>query len=213
MKGNNLWFLDSGCSKHMTGDESKFLSLSVYHEGIVTFENNLIGNIVAVGKIGMSLSRSIDNVFLVKGSKHSLLSISQFCDRNLVKFTNESCVFSNKSTRTKILKGTRKGNTYMVDLNLFPRNNLTCLIVIEEDLLLWHKRCGHANLSLLNKLNGKYLVVGLPTIKFLNHGVCGPCVKRKQVRSSFKSTKVVSTQSPLELSHMDLCGPVSFKVD
>ena len=124
--------------KHMTGDQSKFLSLSTYHGGTVTFGDNLTSNIVAVGKIGKSLSHYIDSVFLVEGLKHSLLNISQFYDKgNIVKFTNESCVVSNKSIGTKILEGTRKGNTYMVDLNLVPRNNLTRLSVIEEDPLLW----------------------------------------------------------------------------
>lgn len=87
--------------------------------------NILTGNIVAVGKIGKSKSHSIDKVFLVEGLKHRLFSISQFCDKgNIVKFTNESYVV-NDSTCTIILEGTRKGNTYVVDLNLVLRNNLT----------------------------------------------------------------------------------------
>ena len=32
--------------------------------------------------------------------------------------------------------------------------------------------------------------------------------KGKQVRNSFKSKKCVSTTRPLELIHMDLCGPI-----
>ena len=117
----------------MTGDQSNFLSLSAHHEGIVTFGDNLTGNIIVVGKIGKSLSYSIDNVFLDEGLKHNLLSIFQFYDKgNIMKFTIKSCVVSNKSTGTKILEGTRKGNAYiLVDLNLVPRNNFTCLNVIE----------------------------------------------------------------------------------
>ena len=37
MRGNNSWYLDSGCSKHMTGDKSKFLSLEDYPGGTITF--------------------------------------------------------------------------------------------------------------------------------------------------------------------------------
>ena len=77
MKGNNLCYLDSGCSKHMTGDKSKFLSLSAYYGGTVTFGDNQKGEIVTIGKVGKSQLHSIDNVFLVEGLKHSLLSF--FC--------------------------------------------------------------------------------------------------------------------------------------
>ena len=35
-----------------------------------------------------------------------------------------------------------------------------------------------------------------------------PCIQGKQVRSSFKPKLTVSTTKPLELLHMDLCGPM-----
>ena len=74
--------------------------------------------------------------------------------------------------------------------------------------MLWHKRLGHASLSLLNKLVAKDLVVGLPSIKYNDVKVCDACVRGKQVRNSFKLKKIVSTNRPLELLHMDLCGPM-----
>ena len=86
-----------------------------------------------------------------------------------------------------MLEGTRKGNTYIVDLDLVPQINLTCLSVIEDDSLLWHKRLGHASFSLLEKLRSKDLVLGLPSIKFQIDQVCDACARGKQVRSSFKS--------------------------
>ena len=52
MRGNNIWYLDSGCSNHMTGDKTKFISLSTYEGGSVTFGDNKKGNIVAMGKVG-----------------------------------------------------------------------------------------------------------------------------------------------------------------
>jgi hypothetical protein len=35
----NPWYIDSGCSKHMNGDKSKFLNLSESKSGNVTFGN------------------------------------------------------------------------------------------------------------------------------------------------------------------------------
>ncbi|XP_021719011.1 uncharacterized protein LOC110686710 [Chenopodium quinoa] len=120
VRGNNSWYLDSSCSKHMTGDKSKFLSLEDYPGGTVTFGDNKKGEIIGKG--------------------------------NSVSFTSDSCNIINNKSGKVVLEGTRRGNTYTVDLNLIPRNNLTCLSVVEDDPLLWHKRFGHASFSLLDKL-------------------------------------------------------------
>ncbi|XP_021766287.1 uncharacterized protein LOC110730772 [Chenopodium quinoa] len=159
--------------------------------GTITFGDNKKGKIIGKGKIGKSKSHSIDNVFLVEGLMHNLLSISQFCDKgNSVSFTSDSCNIINNKSGKVVLEGTRRGNTYTVDLNLIPRNSLTCLSVVEDDPLLWHKRFGHARFSLLDKLRSRNLVVGLPIIKFLQNKVCDACVKGKHVRSSFKLKKM-----------------------
>ena len=175
----------------------------------MTFGDNKKGEIIAKGKVGKSSSYCIDNVFLVEGLRHNLLSISQFCDKgNSVSFTSNFCRIINDNTGKVVLEGTRRGNTYSMDLNSIPRNNLTCLSVIDDDPLLWHNRFGHASLSLMNKLTSKELVIGLPKVKFSDHYVCEACVKGKHVRSSFKSKNMVSTSKPLELIHIDLCGPI-----
>jgi len=80
--------------------------------------------------------------------------------------------------------------------------------VLDNDPLLWHKRLGHSSLSQLNKIVSKDLVIGLPDIKFKEDKVCEACARGKQVRSSFKSKKVVSTTRMMELVHIDLCGPM-----
>ena len=41
---NNLWHIDSGCSKHMTGDPNKFISLRKDNKGKVTFRDNVFQN-------------------------------------------------------------------------------------------------------------------------------------------------------------------------
>jgi len=75
--GNSqLWYIDSGCSRHMTGEKSNFLSLTATEGGSVAFDNSKSGTIIGIGKIGESLSHSIDSVYLVDGLKHNLLSVS-----------------------------------------------------------------------------------------------------------------------------------------
>ena len=45
------WYINSGCSKHMTGDKSKFLSLSENKSGNVTFGNDDLGKIKGKGMV------------------------------------------------------------------------------------------------------------------------------------------------------------------
>jgi len=73
------------------------------------------------------------------------------------------------------------------------QNHLTCFSALDDDIMLWHKRLGHACLSLLNKLVSKDLVVGQPSIKFNDDKVCNVCARGKQVRTSLKSKTCVST--------------------
>jgi len=53
---SQLWYVDSGCSRHITGEKSNFLSLVASDGGSVVFENSKSGTIVDIGKIGESLS-------------------------------------------------------------------------------------------------------------------------------------------------------------
>ncbi|KAG5254226.1 Retrovirus-related polyprotein from transposon [Salix suchowensis] len=47
------WFLDSACSRHMTGDGTLFSSLTKAKGGKVTFGDNSKGKIVGIGNIGV----------------------------------------------------------------------------------------------------------------------------------------------------------------
>ncbi|XP_069143285.1 uncharacterized protein [Solanum lycopersicum] len=71
---NQCWYMDNGCSKHMTGDIKNFVSLKTLQGGGVSFSDGKKGYILGVGKVGKSLEESIDNVYHVGGLKYSLLS-------------------------------------------------------------------------------------------------------------------------------------------
>ena len=68
--------MDSGCSRHMTGDESKFAFLTKRNEGYATFGDNAKGRIIGQDNIGNDTSSLIESVLLVDDLKHNLLSIS-----------------------------------------------------------------------------------------------------------------------------------------
>ena len=201
------WYIDSGCSKHMTGDASNFTHISPKKSGHVTYGDNNKGRILGVGKIGTNSSNSIENVLLVEGLKHSLLSVSQLCDKGyLVSFDSQKCLIEHKHDINIKHVGHRVNNVYMIDLSIKQENN-HCFLSKDDDPWLWHKRIAHINMDHLNKLISKDLVVGLPKLKFEKDKLCDACQKGKQTRVSFKSKNVVSTTRPLQLLHMDLFGP------
>ena len=78
LKANkSKWYVDSGCSKHMTGDATKFIAIKPTNGGNVSFGNNDKGKIIGIGNVGKTESNSIENVSFVKGLKYNLLSVSQ----------------------------------------------------------------------------------------------------------------------------------------
>ncbi|XP_072066923.1 uncharacterized protein [Arachis hypogaea] len=91
-KKMDMEYLDSGCSRHMTGRDTFFIKLNKYNGGFVIFGDNGKGKIIAIGKVGKDFSTCIDSVFLVDGLKHNLLSISQLCDLGYaVTFRKSDC--------------------------------------------------------------------------------------------------------------------------
>jgi hypothetical protein len=52
-KGNQ-WYVDSGCSRHMTGDKSKFLNLKEVNGGNVTFVRDATTRIAIKGTLSLN---------------------------------------------------------------------------------------------------------------------------------------------------------------
>ena len=207
-----MWYLDSGCSRHMTGDVKQFSSLAAIDGGNVTFGDNGKGKIVGIGKIHITPNAYVDNVLFVDGLKHNLFSISQFCDKGFkVIFESSLCMVSSLDVDGIKFTGLRHGNIYMVDLDDLAMESGQCLVAKEakasETSWLWHRRLGHASMQLISKLSKKNLVKELPKLTFEKDKICAACQFGKQTKSTFKPKGVVSTTRPLELLHMDLFGP------
>ena len=97
----------------MKGEKSNFLSLVASDGGSVAFGNGKSGAIVGIGKIGESLSHLIDNVYLVNGLQHNMLSVFQLCDKdNLVVFSSKQCFVVNINTGDVVLRGKQHKNVY-----------------------------------------------------------------------------------------------------
>lgn len=103
-----IWFLDSGCSRHMTGDASMFFKFNEKESGHVIYGDNTKDEILGEGVMGNPSIITIENVLLAKGLKLNLLSISQLCDKGyFVVFDTLSCVIEHKASKAIVFKGCR----------------------------------------------------------------------------------------------------------
>ena len=87
-----LWYLDSGCSRHMTGNKGLFKTLFEGKIGTVTFGDGSKSVIRGIGTVDIPGLPVFKDVWYVNGLKANLLSISQICDNGLnVLFTKYEC--------------------------------------------------------------------------------------------------------------------------
>ncbi|KAH9802698.1 hypothetical protein KPL71_001497 [Citrus sinensis] len=207
-KKKNKWYLDSGCSRHMTGNYSWFSSFTkIENGGDVSFGDNSKGKIIGIGNVGNVSSTLIENVCLVENLKHNLLSISQLCDKGYrVIFDESKCVIENACDGKVLFVGNRCVNVYTINIDCASTNE-KCLSALHDDGWLWHRRLGHASMDLISKIVKNDLVKGLPKISFQKDRICEVCQFGKQIKTSFKSKNHISTSKPLQLLHIDLFGP------
>ncbi|KAG5562829.1 hypothetical protein RHGRI_005526 [Rhododendron griersonianum] len=201
---SHVWYLDSGCSRHMSGDKSMFISFENYNGGIVTFGDGNTSKVVGKGTIQAPGITRLENVLYVDGLKANLLSISQICDsHHEVRFSKNDCHILDKEGNS-VMHGTRTNdNCY----GILPSSEITCHSTTLSDTELWHQRLGHINYKDLSMLTKRELIKGVPKLSKPKNHVCGPCQLGKQTRAAHKKTTGIATKRPLELLHMDLMGP------
>ncbi|GJW36028.1 putative ribonuclease H-like domain-containing protein [Tanacetum coccineum] len=215
----NKGIVDSGCSRHMTGNKAYLAEFQDFNGGPVAFGGSK-GYITGKGKIKTG-KLDFEDVCFVKELQHfNLFSVSQMCDKkNKVLFTDSECLvlspeFKLPDENQVLLKIPRQNNMYSFNLeNIVPSGGLACLIAkatIDESNK-WHRRLGHVNFKNLNKLVKGNLVRGLPSKIFQNDHTCVACQKGKQHKASCKAKSVSSISHSLQLLHMDLFGPTSVR--
>ncbi|GKE66009.1 hypothetical protein Tco_1520170, partial [Tanacetum coccineum] len=90
-----LWYLDSGCSKHMIENRSQLMNFVSKFLGTVRFGNDEIARIMGYGDYQLG-NVVISRVYYVEGLGHNLVSVSQFCDADLeVAFRKNTCFIRN----------------------------------------------------------------------------------------------------------------------
>ncbi|GJV59387.1 ribonuclease H-like domain-containing protein [Tanacetum coccineum] len=154
-------FVDSGCSRHMTGNIAHLSDFKEFDGGYVTFGGGAYGGKITGKGTLKTDNLDFEDVYFVNELKFNLFSVSQMCDKkNYVLFTNTECLvlspnFKLPDENQILLKIPRKDNMYSFDMkNIVPKKRLTCLITKAtlDESMLWHRRLGHINFKNIIKL-------------------------------------------------------------
>ncbi|GJT61936.1 retrovirus-related pol polyprotein from transposon TNT 1-94 [Tanacetum coccineum] len=178
-----LFIVDSGCTKHMTGNLK------------LLFESRNV---------------TIKQVYYVEGLNHNLFSVGQFCDADLEVAFRKSTCFVRDLQGNDLLTGNRGSDLYTISLQETTSSTPICFMAKASptQAWLWHRRLSHLNFDYITLLSKKDIVTCLPKLKYVKDQLCSSCEISKAKRSSFKSKVVPSSKGRLNLLHMDLCGPM-----
>ena len=166
-----LWYLDSGCSGHMTGDRSLFKVFESKKGGNVTFGDGSKSQIKGKGIISLLGLPDIVNVLYVEDLRVNLLNISQICDQDfMVLFSKGKCLVMDESEKKLINDVRTLNNCY----GLVPDADIVCNSIRLPNKDLWHQWMGHASYKHLS-VSKHESVLGIPKLSRISNVVCGPC--------------------------------------
>nr|GEX27665.1 retrovirus-related Pol polyprotein from transposon TNT 1-94 [Tanacetum cinerariifolium] len=204
-----LWCVDSGGSKHMTGNLKLLINFVWKLMGTVRFGNDHVAAILGFGDLQWE-NILITRVYFVEGLSHNLFSVGQFCDSDLeVAFRRNACFVKNLEG-VDLLKGDRLTNLYTINLHEMASASPICLMARASSTKswLWHQCLSHLNFDTINDLARIDLVSGLPKFKYHKEHLCPSCKQGKSKRASHPPKHVPNSRQRLHLLHMDLCGPM-----
>jgi hypothetical protein len=170
-----LWYLDSACSKHMTGDRALLKDIQMARGGRITFGDGNQAKGIGNWQINIPGIEVSQKALCVERVKANLLSISQLCDDDLVvQFSRKECnIFDNNGKW--LMGGERTTNNCYGIPNLSSDSQIICNKATIDQSELWHQRLGHLNFTNKFKIASKEVVKDLPKMKDTGKGVCGPC--------------------------------------
>jgi hypothetical protein len=187
----------------MTGDKTLLKEVQMGKGGRITYGDGSQSKVIRKGIIDILGLGTSQEALYVEGLKENLLSISRFCDNDLVvQFSKKECNIFDSSGKW-LMGGERTADNCYGHPGLTTDPQIFCNKVTIDDSELWNQRLGHLNFTDM----GKDIVKDLPKMEKTGKGICGSCQLGKQTRAAHKKTSGIQTSRNLELQHMDLMGP------
>ncbi|GKA10130.1 retrovirus-related pol polyprotein from transposon TNT 1-94 [Tanacetum coccineum] len=158
-----LFIVDSGCTKHMTGNLTLLCNFVEKYLGTVRFGNDQFAPILGYGDLVQG-NITINRVYYVEGLNHNLFSVGQFCDADLEVAFRKSTCFVRDLQGNDLLTGNRGSDLYTISLQETTSSTPICLMAKASptQAWLWHRILSHLNFDYINLLSKKDVVIGLP---------------------------------------------------
>jgi len=80
---NDVWYLDTGCSNHMSGQKEAFSELDETFRDTVRFGDNSVVSAMRKWKVQVNSIHTISDVFYVPALKKNLLSVGQLQEKGI----------------------------------------------------------------------------------------------------------------------------------
>ncbi|GJY51075.1 hypothetical protein Tco_0441922 [Tanacetum coccineum] len=117
--------VDSGCSKHMTGNLKLLRNFIEKFMGIVRFGNDNFAAITGYGNYVQG-DLTISHVYYMEGLRHNLFSVGQFCDRDLEVAFRSNTYYIRNLEGGDLLTGYRDSNLYIISISEMATLSLVC---------------------------------------------------------------------------------------
>lgn len=207
---SDVWYLDTGCSNHMTGhrewlsdfDATKKTQVSLADHSKLTAEGKgTISPVIPGGRPAL-----VKEVFHVPHLKCNLISVGQLVEKGF------SVTIDKRGLRLFDPKGKFVLKSVLSKNRTFKANITTsapqCLLTTStnQEAYLWHQRYGHLNFKSLSDLRSISMVSGIPKLHVPDR-VFSACLAGKQTRLPFVKSIQLRAQHVLDVVSSDICGP------
>ena len=207
---NVAWYLDTGASNHMTGDDSVFADLDRSITRKVRFGDGSVVDICGRGTVFIVIDNErhheLLSVYWIPRLKSNIVSIGQLDELGYLTHVEHDFMTVHDNDKALIAKVPRTRNhLYIAHLQIVQP---ICLSVhAHDDAWRWHSRFAHQSFRNLEKMAKTGMVRGLPIINHVQQ-LYEACLVGKHRRDTFPIATKYHATEPLELVHGDLCGPI-----
>lgn len=208
----NIWYIDSGASKHISFRRDWFAEFHPTEGEMVSMGDEATCEVRGFGTIpakrfdGTSWHDvNLENVQYVPGFKKNLLSVGECTQKGLdINFSEDKVEILRKNH--VVVSGVKQDNN-IYKLSLRPVMTTEANVGVMESLQLWHARLGHINEKALVETKTKRLAKGLNFVSS-EKLFCEGCQYGKSHRLPFKKSGAARSSNPGEFIHSDVCGPM-----
>nr|GEX85442.1 hypothetical protein [Tanacetum cinerariifolium] len=147
-----IFIVDSGCTKHMTGNLKLLCNFVEKYMGTVHFDNDQFALILGYKDLVQG-NIMINMVYYVEGLNHNL-------------FSGNALLASNSGSEH-----------YTISLQETTSSTPICFMAKASptQAWLWHQILSHLNFDYINLLSKKDVVIGLPKLKYVKDQLCSSC--------------------------------------